>query len=346
MIVLGIEATAHTFGAGVVESQARTAGAVDMRNTRVLCNEFDRYPSSADGFIPRKLADHHAKVALKVVRAALQKAGVGIRDVDAIAFSQGPGIGACLRIGYVCAKSLSTLNSKPLVPVNHTVAHVEVGKWACNCKDPLVVYVSGGNTQIAAKQKQDGKSYYRVLGETLDVGIGNFLDVVGRKINLSPPDAVGVMKTAQQYCRAQKGKPEYFELPYTVKGMNLAFSGLQTAVLRAHAQNACSVGQLCYSAQETAFAMLVEASERALCHTRKPQVLMVGGVAKNDRLREMYSLMCKEQQTRFEAVPFEYAGDQGAMIAVAGLKNILAKATNKSVEPTQDLRLDSQEITW
>lgn len=348
MLTLGIESTAHTFGVGIVETIAKKAEKITPKNTKVLSNGFDKYPSTAEGFIPRKLADHHSNCAKQVIENSLQKAGVSLKEIDLIAYSQGPGIGACLRVGYSTALGLSLLLGKPLVPANHTIAHVEIGKLACNCKDPLVVYVSGGNTQIAAKQEKGGKSTYHVFGETLDIGIGNFLDVLGRQLALAPPDAVGVMKNAAQYATQAKGveNADYFELPYTVKGMNLAFSGLQTSVLRAGREKKASTEQLCFSAQETCFAMLVEASERALCHTQKPEVLMVGGVARNLRLQQMYSLMCKEQKARFEVVPDEYAGDQGAMIALAGLKNYLAKVPFKSITPNQDLRLDSQQVKW
>lgn len=363
MLVLGIESTAHTFGAGIIDSSAQSASSASSKNARVLSNEYDKYPSTPAGFIPRKLADHHSNCAKKVLENSLEKAGVRLKEIDLVAYSQGPGIGACLRVGYSAARSLSLLLGKPLIPANHAVAHVEIGKWACRCADPLIVYVSGGNTQIAAKQaKKVGKIFgrgeranagkkffYHVFGETLDVGIGNFLDALGRELALSPPDAVGVMKKAGDYVneRGKKGVgPEYFVLPYTVKGMNLAFSGLQTAVLRAAREKKASLGGLCFSAQETAFAMLVEASERALCHTAKREVLLVGGVARNTRLQKMYSLMCAEQGARFAVVPPEYAGDQGAMIALAGLKNYLAGIEFASNEPNQDLRLDSQEIKW
>lgn len=348
LLVLGIEATAHTFGAGILESKAKNASTISSNNTRVLSNEFDKYPSSLEGFIPRKLANHHANEAKKVLENSLEKGGVRLNEIDLIAYSQGPGIGACLRVGYSTARSLSLLLGKPLVPANHAIAHAEIGKWACQCKDPLIAYVSGGNTQIAAKQEKKGKKAYHVFGETLDIGMGNFLDVIGRKLRLSPPDAVGVMKKAGEYAQEAGGaaSAEYFELPYTVKGINLAFSGLQTAVLRAAREKKAPVAQLCFSAQETAFAMLVEASERALCHTQKREVLLVGGVARNLRLQQMYSRMCAGQKARFEAVPPEYAGDQGAMIALAGLKNYLAKIKFASTAPNQHLRLDSQEIKW
>jgi len=156
---------------------------------------------------------------------------------------------------------------------------------------------------------------------------------------LSPPDAVGVMKSASQW-----ESEELFDLPYTVKGMDLAFSGLLTAVKKVAAKE--SKQKLCYSVQETAFAMLVEAAERCLCHTRKKEVIIVGGVAQNVRLQEMLSLMCKEQGAKFAVVPAQYAGDNGAMIALTGLQALLSSKVPSSVAPDQNLRIDKTVVTW
>ncbi len=338
MIILAIESTAHTLGIAVVESTAKKASAVDKKNTFVLSNEIARVPAGRHGFIPRKLADHHAKAYPKVLKAALAKAKVSLGDIDYIAYVQGPGIGHCLHVGFVAAKSLSLLLHKPLVPVNHTIGHVEVGKWACESPDPLIVYVSGGNTQIIARQKSaGGKSCYHVFGETLDIGIGNFLDVLGRELGTTPPNAIGLLKMAG------KGKT-FIQLPYTVKGNNLAFSGLQSAVLRAGKTKQASLEDLCFSASEVAFSMLVEATERVLCHSRNRQLLLVGGVAQSMRLQEMYSQMCRPHGTRFCVVPPEYAGDQAAMAGIAAVKQILAKKISQPEEPDQNLRIDSATI--
>lgn len=335
MNVLGIESTAHTIGIGIVSHHG---GSVSKKNTKVIANSFDRFASSRNGFIPRQLAEHHAKKFKSVLENALEEANISLREINAVAYSQGPGLGHCLHVGFAAANSLSLLADKKIVPVNHTVAHVVVGNWSCGTTDPLVIYVSGGNTQIAALEGKKPNRHYRVFGETLDVGIGNFLDNVGRELSLSPPDAVGVMKNAAQW-----KSDELFELPYTVKGMDLAFSGLLTAVKKLAKEKK---EKLCYSVQETAFAMLVEAAERCLCHTRKKKVLIVGGVAQNARLQQMLSLMCREQGARFAVVPSQYAGDNGAMIALTGLQMLLTAKNFGGAAPNQNLRIDRTRITW
>lgn len=335
MKILGIESTAHTIGVAVVEHEGKR---ISRDNTRVLANELAKYPSSQAGFIPRKLADHHASHYHELLKKALAAAKIKPQDLDAIAYAQGPGLGHSLRVGFVAANAASKMLGVPLVPVNHTVAHVEVGKWATGAIDPLTVYVSGGNTQILALEKGDEGFRYRVYGETLDIGIGNFLDNVGRHLKLEPPDAVGVVKTARAYA----GKDNLEELPYTVKGVDLAFSGLLTAIERSSAGR----DALAYAAEETSYAMLVEATERCLCHTNKRQVMLVGGVAQNPRLQEMFTLMCIERNAALHPVPREYAGDNGAMIAITGAK-IMASGTKWTrVTPDQSIRIDSQEFNW
>lgn len=335
--VLAIECTAHTLGAAVVSKTG--GGKVSLKNTSILSNEYDRYPALKEGFIPRKLADHHARVFRKVVDAALKKSGVELREIDAFAYSQGPGIGHCLHVGYVGANSLAQLCSKPLVPVNHTVAHSEVGRYWFGFDDPLVVYVSGGNTQIAALANEKGARFYRVLGETLDVGIGNFLDVLGRSIpGVKPPNAVGVIN-----CANEADKTELLDLPYTVKGMDLAFSGLLTACLREIA-NGKSRQQVCFSGQETALSMLIEACERALCHANKKQVLLVGGVAQNPRCQQMVQLMAKEHGCLVGVVPPALAGDNAGMIGVTAMQMLESGGVPESVEPDSNLRLDVTPI--
>lgn len=338
MKLLAIECTAHTLGASVVEKQG--AGAVSRRNTSILSNEVDKYPAKIEGFIPRKLADHHAAVFGKVVSRALASSGSRVEEMDAIAYSYGPGIGACLHSGFVGAHALSLLLGKPLVPVNHTVAHAEVGRWWFGFADPLVVYVSGGNTQLAALQVRGGRKAYHVLGETLDIGVGNFLDVLGRTLELTPPDAVGVIAQA----KIARGE-SLIDLPYTVKGMDLAFSGLLTACERAHKAGA-PVEELCFSAQETAFAMLVEACERALCHARKKEVLLVGGVAQNPRVQEMVSAMAKPHGVKVGIVPPPIAGDNAGMIGVTALMMLNGRAKLPPSHPQPDIRLDSTPVEW
>jgi glycoprotease/Kae1 family metallohydrolase len=222
---------------------------------------------------------------------------------------------------------------KPLIPVNHCVAHIEIGKLTTQSNDPVVLYLSGGNTQVIAYT--EGR--YRVFGETQDIPIGNALDSLARGLNIEMPGGPKIESLAKN------GK--YFELPYVVKGMDLSFSGLVTEAVKKYKQG-IKAEDIAYSFQETCFAMLIEVTERAVAHTDKEEVLLVGGVAANKRLQEMIKIMCEEREAKFFVVPQEYAGDCGVNIAWTG---ILAhqKVYNISVEDSQikqKWRID--EVEW
>ena len=288
-IVLGIESTAHTLGIGIVK------GGKVVANEKSMLFEY--------GIHPRKTADHHADVFSEVLGSALQKAKVKLRDIDLVAFSQGPGIGPCLRISAVAARTLAIQHGKPVVGVNHCVAHIEISKHFTGFKDPLVLYVSGGNTQILVKEK----SRYRILGETLDIGIGNMLDNFARSIGL---------KNAREVEEHAAKASEYIPLPYSVKGMDASFSGILTQARKLW--NGKNTNDLCYSMQETAYASLCEISERALALTGKKEVVICGGVAQNRRLQGMLDEMSKEWNCKFGVAPNEFNADNGGMIAYTG----------------------------
>lgn len=289
---LGIECTAHTLSIGVV------------RDGKVLSNVIDMYRGGNEGFIPRKLADHHAAAFNVVLARSLEDAGVALDDVSLIAFSQGPGIGSPLSVGIAGAKYLALTHGKPLVGVNHCYAHVKISEHMCNMGNPLILYVSGGNSQILLQQGE----HYRVLGETLDVGIGNLFDSFARAIKLEQAHGAAVAKLAEG------GK--YVELPYSVKGMNLVFSGLLTAAEKA--AKAHPHRDVAHSLMETAFAMTCEVAERALFLTGKKHLVACGGVAQNRRLQSMLKTMCGEDGVEFGVAPDEFNRDNGAMIAYAG----------------------------
>ncbi len=308
-ITLGIECTAHTLGIGIVE------------NGKVLSNIHDVYRPKNEGIIPRKAADHHAEVFASVLKQNLDTAKLTMDEVDLIAFSQGPGIGAPLSVGIAGAKYLAAKFSKEIIGVNHPYAHVEISKHLTGLKNPIVLYLSGGNSQILIEEKQG----YHVLGETLDIGIGNLFDTFGRAIGLEYAHGSVLEQLAKQ------GK--YVELPYTVKGMNLVFSGLLTQAeklfkegkTKEDPEERSSLGDrnqrlrdLTYSIMETAFAMSCEATERALFLTKKKELIICGGVAQNKRLQEMLKMMCKEDKVKFGVAPDEFNRDNGAMIAYAG----------------------------
>ncbi len=296
LICLGIESTAHTFSIGIV-----------TENEEILADEKSTYkPSLGKGIVPHEARDHHEKVKKKILEEALRKVNLNLENIDIISYSAGPGLPPSLLVGANFALEFANKYRKTLIPVNHPCAHIEIGKLKTNAKDPVLVYLSGGNTQIIAY----AEGYYRIFGETEDMPIGNALDVAARKLGLPMPGGPEIEKLAK------KGK--YVELPYIVKGMDLSFSGIVTAAGEKFKRGA-RPEDIAYSIQETCFAMLTEVTERALAHTGKEDVLLVGGVAANKRLQEMLRTMCQERGANFFVVPQVYSGDCGSMIAWTGL---------------------------
>ncbi|MBQ3736712.1 MAG: bifunctional N(6)-L-threonylcarbamoyladenine synthase/serine/threonine protein kinase, partial [Candidatus Methanomethylophilaceae archaeon] len=295
MLTLGIEGTAHTLGVGIADTERK-----------ILANELDMYRPAQGGLHPREAANHHADVVTGLVSKALETAGVSIRDIELISFSQGPGLGPCLRVAGTAARALSSKLNVPIVGVNHCVAHVEIGRALTGCTDPALLYASGGNTQVIAYS--NGR--YRIFGETLDVGIGNMLDKLGRELGLGFYAGPTIEKLAKD------GK-ELLDLPYSVKGMDVSFSGIMTAAL-AYRKKGHSLEDIAYSIQETCFAMLAEVTERAMAQLGKDEVLLGGGVAQNMRLRGMIEDMAKERGARMFVPDRRFCMDNGAMIAWLG----------------------------
>lgn len=324
--VLGIEGTAWNLSAAIVNEKEVVAEVSDM------------YQPPTGGIHPREAAQHHAKYASDVVKGVLEEAkknGVDASQIDAISFSQGPGLGACLRTVATAARMLAISLDVPLVGVNHCLAHVEVGRWKTPATDPVTLYVSGANSQVLAYRM----GRYRVFGETLDIGLGNAFDKFARSAGLGHPGGPQIEQFA-------KNAENYIPLPYVVKGMDLSFSGLSTAATEALKNN--SMEDVCYSFQETAFAMVVEVTERALAHTEKNEVLLAGGVGANMRLREMLDIMCNERGASFYVPEKRFMGDNGAMIAYLGLlmydSGNVIDVENSHVNP--NFRPDEVDVTW
>ncbi|MFH0711255.1 MAG: KEOPS complex N(6)-L-threonylcarbamoyladenine synthase Kae1 [Candidatus Aenigmatarchaeota archaeon] len=323
-ICLGIESTAHTFGIGIVTSEGK-----------ILANEKDMYKSQlGKGIIPTEAGEHHRRVSEEILMKALEKAKIKIDDVDLIAYSAGPGLPPPLVAGSDFAFSLSKKIKKKLIPVNHCVAHLEIGKLMTDVKDPVYVYLSGGNTQIIAFT--EGR--YRIFGETEDIPVGNCFDVFARDAGLPMPGGPEIEKIAKG------GK--YVELPYVVKGMDLSFTGILTKARRLY-EDGISKKDLAFSLQETCFSMLVEVTERAVAHTNKSEVLLVGGVVANKRLQEMMKIMCDERGAKMYVAPEEYSGDQGTMIAWVGILSEKSGYNQKIKDKVnQNWRIDEVEVTW
>ncbi|MCA9497200.1 MAG: tRNA (adenosine(37)-N6)-threonylcarbamoyltransferase complex transferase subunit TsaD [Nanoarchaeota archaeon] len=323
MLVLGIEATAHTFGVGIV----------DAKNKKVLFNEKSQY-KDVEGMDLRKLSEFHVSnfdSILVLARDFLIFNGYnGFNDIDLISFSRGPGIGNSLKIGALAAKTLAIKYNKPIVGANHIKAHLEIGKMLTGFKDPLFLYVSGVNTQIIA---EDEFGKYKIYGETEDIGLGNLIDSFARFVGLDFPGGPKIEKLALK-------SSNYIDLPFCVKGMNVSLAGMFSS-LKQQFEKGASIEDLSYSLQETAFASMMEVVERAMAYTKKKEFVIVGGVASNKRLTFMAKEMCKIRGAIYDSFPMEFAMDNGAMIAWQGYLDY--KKQNKKTKTNTNKKQNSSK---
>jgi N6-L-threonylcarbamoyladenine synthase len=324
--ILGIESTAHTFSVSVVSSEGE-----------ILSNAKSVYkPPEGSGIHPFEASQNHLSVAPEVLTEALDRSGVSLGELSAVSYSMGPGLGPCLRVGAVVARTLASSLKVPLVPVNHAVGHIELGCLLTGSKDPVVLLVSGGHTMVLAYSSRR----WRVLGESLDLTLGQLLDQFGRHHGLSSPCGRAIEDAASK-------SSNYLRLPYSVKGNDVSFSGLLTAS-KLLLDGGSSFSDVSYSIQETAFAMVTEVTERALAFTGKKEVMTVGGVAANRRLNAMMTEMAGRHSASVAMTPVEYSGDCGAQIAWTGwlAHKCHIKVPLSESRVLQSWRLDRVDIPW
>ena len=280
----------------------------------------------------------------------MNEKGIDVNDLSFIAYSHGPGLAPCLLEGLEIAKKIALKNNLPLVPVNHSISHLEIFKLLTNVKDPVVLYVSGPNTQIISYSANK----YRIFGETLDIGVGNLIDSFARHCGIGFPAGPKIEALALRN-PGSLSPPTFIELPYTVKGMDVAFSGLFTNLKQKYdkAQDKeQALKDLAFSLQETAFAMLLEASERALAFLNKKELALTGGVACNKRLQEMARIMCQERKAKVFTLSNEFLGDNGLMIAYTGMlmaknkKNLISLSRIKKANINPYERTDYVDVNW
>ena len=350
MLCLGIESTAHTFAASVIE-YADINGSNNMDrlkklgnfHAQILSDSRDIYrPPEGSGIHPRLASRHHAEVSAKVLIDCIKESGLHIGDIDIIAYSAGPGLGPCLRVGAVVSRTLAAYNKKPLIPVNHALGHIELGILLTGARDPLVLLISGGHTMILAfSQKR-----WRVFGETLDITIGQLLDQFGRASGFASPCGDRI----EEYARKTSGR--YIHLPYVVKGNDVSFSGILSSAKRLcekNPENKRMFADLCYSLQETSFAMITETIERAISFSGRKEVMVVGGVASNKRLSQMLESACARQGSKLFLSPPKFAGDNGSQIAWTGILEYVSNGNGVEIEKSfvnQSWRIDTVEVNW
>lgn len=341
VIAIGFEGSANKIGVGII------------RDKEVLANVRKTYVTPpGTGFLPKETAEHHRNVILGILKEAMSVAKLTPKDIDVICYTKGPGMAPPLLTVAIVARTIAQLWNKPILGVNHCIGHIEMGRLITGAQNPTVLYVSGGNTQVIAYSNRR----YRIFGETIDIAVGNCLDRFARVINISNDPSPGY--NIEQL--AKKGS-KYYPLPYVVKGMDVSFSGILSAIekkVRPHKsaqkkvpdenEEKPSHEDLCYSLQETIFAMLVEITERAMAHCGSNEVLIVGGVGCNERLQEMMGIMCGERGAKLFATDERFCIDNGIMIAHAGWEMFSSGTRMKWEEATvtQRFRTDDVYVTW
>ncbi|CAO1632046.1 unnamed protein product [Jaminaea pallidilutea] len=216
LYALGLEGSANKLGAGIISHAPDGSVSIlsNVRHTYVT--------APGQGFQPGDTARHHRQWILKVVAEAVRQSGLeSLAACDAICFTKGPGMGAPLASVVLVARTLSVQYGLPLVPVNHCVGHIEMGRTITGARNPVVLYVSGGNTQVIAYSAQR----YRIFGETLDIAVGNCLDRFARVIGLSNDPSPGYNIERE----AKKGR-YLLPLPYSTKGMDVSLGGILMSV--------------------------------------------------------------------------------------------------------------------
>ncbi|MGH9972564.1 MAG: KEOPS complex N(6)-L-threonylcarbamoyladenine synthase Kae1 [Nitrososphaeraceae archaeon] len=334
MFCLGIESTAHTFACSVIKFSAYE------KFPNILSDVRDTFKApDGSGIHPREAARHHASVAIEVLKQSLASSKIKYKDLDIVAYSAGPGLGPCLRIGAVIARSISSFYDIKLIPINHALGHIELGMSLTDGQDSLVLLVSGGHTMILVFNSKR----WRVIGETLDITLGQLLDQFGRYLGLASPCGSEIESLAS------KSSNNYISLPYSIKGNDVTFSGLLSAAKRLISTNKYSNEDICYSIQETAFAMITEAVERALSATEKKELLVVGGVSANKKLSYMLKLACFRHKVKFNLCPVSFAGDNGVQIAWTGILSYLKSKNFVDISKSfvnQSWRVDSVDVLW
>eukprot|EP00742_Colponemidia_sp_Colp-10_P004802 GILJ01005123.1.p1 GENE.GILJ01005123.1~~GILJ01005123.1.p1 ORF type:complete len:336 (+),score=49.33 GILJ01005123.1:41-1048(+) len=333
MLALGIEGSANKIGVGIVRDDGT-----------ILANPRKTYITPpGTGFLPRETAVHHREHVIPLIKKALEEANIKPDQISCVCYTKGPGMGGPLSVGATVCRTLSQLWNVPVVGVNHCVAHIEMGRCVTGAQNPTILYVSGGNTQVIAYSMKK----YRIFGETIDIAVGNMLDRFARILNLSNDPSPGY--NIEQL--AKRGK-QFIELPYTVKGMDVSFSGLlsfiEDVAKTKLASGECTPEDLCFSLQETVFAMLVEITERAMAHCGSTEVLIVGGVGCNERLQEMMRQMTSERGGTVCHMDDRYCIDNGAMIAYTGLIQFKHGYITPLEETTvtQRFRTDEVDVIW
>lgn len=319
-------------GAGcllAIESSCDETSAAVCRNGKILSNHIANQTvhEKYGGVVPELASRAHLQNMVPVVDVALQQAGVSLNELDAIAFTQAPGLIGSLLIGSQFAKSLALALNKPLIAVHHMQAHVlanliEADKPAFPF---LCLTVSGGHTQIVVAKSP---LQLEVIGETLDDAAGEAFDKAAKMLGLPYPGGPLI----DSYAKAGDNNRFRFAEP-RIEGLNFSFSGLKTSVLYFLQKETKhdpefiqhNLADLCASVQKTIVSILMRKLEKAVAQTGIHTVCLAGGVSANSGLRAAFKATGRQLGWTTFIPPFQYCTDNAAMIAITAYYKYLVQ---------------------
>ena len=305
---------------GIESSCDETAIAVVKNGREILSNVINsQIPihEKFGGVVPEIASRCHIEVINQIMKKALAEANIELKDIDAIAVTQGPGLVGALLVGVSYAKGLAYASGKPLVAVNHLEGHIAANYLCFKDLEPpfLCLQISGGNTQLI---EVNGYNDFEVLGKTRDDAVGEAFDKVARVVGLGYPGGPKVDNLAKE------GNPVY-DLPRTnLEGLDFSFSGIKTAVINLnHKDPNINKADLCASFQQAVTDMLITNSIKAINQTNSKKFVIAGGVSRNSYIRKAFTDLGKEMNLEIYYPEPILCTDNGAMIAAQGYYNYI-----------------------
>jgi N6-L-threonylcarbamoyladenine synthase len=336
-LILGIESSCDETGIALYHTE-RGLLAHTLHSQIAMHNEYG-------GVVPELASRDHVRYALPLLREALSRANCSLSDIDAIAFTQGPGLSGALLVGASVACSLAYALNLPTIPVHHLEGHL----LSPLLSDPapefpfVALLVSGGHTQL---MRVDGVGRYTLLGETLDDAAGEAFDKSAKLLGLDYPGGALLSKLAQ------RGTPGRFKLPRPMLhsgDLDFSFSGLKTAVLLAAQQNPQDEqtrADIALAAQAAIVEVLASKALSALKQTGLKQLVIAGGVGANQALRAQLNQAAQQRGFKVFYPDLEFCTDNGAMIAFAGAMRIQQQLPQRDYRFNVKPRWDLQQLNY
>lgn len=310
LTILAIESSCDETACAIIKD--------DVLLANIISSQVDVHKKYG-GVMPEIASRLHNENITIVIKEALDKANVKLEDIDAFAFTRGPGLIGALHVGLQAAKTLALIYHKPLIPVHHLAGHIYANEYVDNLTFPLLAVVTSGGNSEFVYMEEDMK--FKVIGETRDDAIGECYDKVARVLGLSYPGGVIIDKLAKE------GKPTY-NLPIPLKGedtLDLSYSGLKTYVLNLvhnleQKGEKVNVNDMCASFQKTAIDEIVKKAIKASKEYNVKEVVLAGGVSANSYLRERMVLEMNKLNIKINIPPLWCTTDNAAMIAKVATK--------------------------